>query len=191
VTDLTRLPDGLPVPTDDGAAAHLTGTPLPPIVLTSTTGERVSLDRLGPGRTVLYVYPRTGRPGEDPPQGWDAIPGARGCTTEACDFRDHHAELLEAGAARVFGMSSQDSAHQAELVERLRLPFPVLSDSGLVLAEALRLPTFETAGMRLYRRLTMVVKDGLVEHVFYPIFPPNEHAQEVLGWLDKREGGAE
>jgi peroxiredoxin len=159
---------------------------MPPLRLLSTAGETVALDALGPGRTILYIYPMTGRPGVELPEGWDAIPGARGCTTEACDFRDHHAELREAGAERVFGLSSQDSDYQREAVERLGLPFALLADPELRLAETLGLPTFRAGGHRLYTRLTLVVRGGAVEHAFYPVFPPNEHAGEVLAWLRGR-----
>ncbi|MFF0777704.1 peroxiredoxin [Streptomyces sp. NPDC003720] len=178
-----KLPDGLPVPEDDGAAEHLPGTAVPSLTLESSGGEAVRLDTLGAGRSVLYVYPLTGRPGTDMPEGWDTIPGARGCTTEACGFRDHHEDLLAAGAARVFGLSSQDTDYQREVVERLRLPFRMLSDPERRLARALDLPTFTVEGTRLYSRLTLIVHDGLVEHVFYPVFPPNEHAEQVLAWL--------
>ncbi|WP_246531064.1 peroxiredoxin [Streptomyces bathyalis] len=179
-----NLPADLPVPEDDGAARHLPGTALPDVELLSTAGESVRLDGLGPGRTVLYVYPLTGRPGRDLPEGWDDIPGARGCTPESCGFRDHHGELLEAGAEAVFGLSSQDSDYQREAVERLHLPFAMLSDPDRRLAAApLGLPTFEAGGMRLYKRLTLVIRDGAVEHAFYPVFPPDEHAAQVLAWL--------
>lgn len=184
VTDYTSLPDDLPVPADDGAADHLPGRPIPDLSLDTSDGGRVDLGALGPGRTIIYLYPLTGRPGHDLPAGWDAIPGARGCSTEACDFRDHFTDLRDAGAARVYGMSSQDPAYQAEVVERLRLPFVMLSDPGFALAGALGLPTFAAEGHpRLYARLTLVVRDGRVEHVFYPIFPPNTHARQVLDWL--------
>jgi peroxiredoxin len=183
MNDLDRLPAGLPVPADDGAARHLPGLRLPAVELPDTAGETVRLAALGNGRTVLYIYPLTGRPGTELPQDWDAIPGARGCTTEACDFRDHHQDLLAAGAGRVFGLSSQDTAYQREAVERLRLPFPMLSDPGLTLAAALDLPTFEAGGPTLHKRLTLVVRDDVIEHVFYPVFPPDEHAQQVLAWL--------
>jgi peroxiredoxin len=179
----SQLPEGLPVPIDDGAADHLVGLPAPRLSLPSTNGGVVALDALGPGRTVLYLYPMTGRPGVALPPGWDAIPGARGCTNQACDFRDHHAELLTAGASAVYGVSSQDTAYQREAVRRLRLPFAMLADPRLRLAGALRLPTFVSAGRQLYTRLTMVVTDGVLEHVFYPVFPPNEHARQVLRWL--------
>jgi peroxiredoxin len=177
------LPDDLPVPVDDGAADHLTGAAMPALSLSATDGQRIDLAQLGPGRTILYGYPMTGRPGVDLPDGWDEIPGARGCTPEACAFRDHFADLQAAGAGAVFGFSSQDTEYQREVAERLHLPFPMLSDPGLQLAAALGLPTFQTAGLELYQRLTLVVQDGRVEHVFYPVFPPDGHAAEVLAWL--------
>lgn len=183
MTNLNDLPAKLPVPEDDGAADHLVGHPVPRLDLPATSGRTVALDDLGPGWTVLYIYPLTGRPDVDVPVGWDSIPGARGCTTEACDFRDHHADLIDAGASAVFGLSSQDSGYQRELVDRLRLPFEMLSDPELRLAGALRLPTFATDGMTLYKRLTLLIRDAAVAHVFYPIFPPNEHARQVLAWL--------
>ena len=147
----------------------------------------VALDKLGAGRTVIYVYPLTGRPDVDLPDGWDTIPGARGCTSEACDFRDHHADLTAAGASQVLGLSSQDRGYQREVVDRLGLPFALLSDTGLDLVEALGLPTFAAGGLTLFKRLTLVVRDGVIEHAFYPIFPPNEHAHEVLAWLRAAE----
>ncbi|MFE5120045.1 MerR family transcriptional regulator [Streptomyces sp. NPDC056669] len=177
------LPADLPVPEDDGAADHLPGTKLPRIVLRNTADKPIRLDALGPRRTVIYIYPLTGRPGTDLPEGWNSIPGARGCTPETCGFRDHFQELLEAGAGRVFGLSSQDTEYQNEVVERLRLPFGMLSDPDLSLADGLGLPTFEADGRRLFKRLTLIVRDGVTEHAFYPIFPPNEHAQQVLTWL--------
>ena len=177
------LPDDLPVPEDDGAAAGLIGEVLPSVSLPTSDGGHVDLGRLGPGRAVLYVYPMTGRPGVALPDGWDEIPGARGCTPESCGFRDHFADLRAAGASAVHGISSQDSEYQREVAERLGLPFTLLSDERLALASALRLPTFQTAGMTLYRRLTLVVAAGRVEHVFYPVFPPDGHAADVLGWL--------
>jgi len=186
MTDFTVLPDNLPVPRDDGAADHLRGLAMPALSLPTSDGMSVELSALGSGRTVIYLYPLTGRPGVDLPDGWDSIPGARGCSTEACDFRHHYADLQRAGAARVYGMSSQDPDYQAELVERLRLPFAMISDQHLELADALTLPTFAAPGHdRLYSRLTLVVRDGRIEHVFYPIFPPNTHAQQVLEWLHR------
>jgi peroxiredoxin len=181
--DLLRLPEDLPVPVDDGAASHLPGRPMPALSLPATDGRQVALDALGPGRTVVYIYPMTGRPGVELPPGWDDIPGARGCTPESCGFRNLHAELLAAGAAQVFGLSSQSTEYQREAVDRLHLPFAMLSDEHLALAGALGLPTFTADGTTLYRRLTMIITDGVIEHVFYPIFPPDQHAQEVLDWL--------
>ena len=185
VTDYTSLPVDLPVPTDDGAADHLPGTAMPALSLPASDGTIVDLADLGPGRTIIYLYPLTGRPGVDLPQGWDAIPGARGCSTEACDFRDHFADLLRAGASQVYGLSSQNPDYQAEVVDRLHLPFVMLSDPELALADALNLPTFSAPGHdRLYSRLTIVVLNGQIDHTFYPVFPPNTHAQQVLEWLD-------
>jgi peroxiredoxin len=183
MSDYTTLPDELPQPVDDGAADHLPGTPMPALSLPATDGSQVALDEPRPGRTVIYVYPMTGVPGTPLPEGWNEIPGARGCTPESCGFRDHHAELAQAGAPNVFGLSSQSPSYQAEMAQRLALPFGVLSDESLQLARLLSLPTFETAGMRLYRRLTMIVADATIEHVFYPVFPPDGHAREVLEWL--------
>lgn len=184
MSEYTTLPEGLPRPEDDGAADHLPGLPLPSVSLSTSSGEQATLDDLGPGRTVIYLYPLTGRPGHDLPVGWDSIPGARGCSTEACDFRDHFAELRDAGVTRVYGLSSQEPDYQAEVVARLQLPFSMLSDPDFALAHALGLPTFAAEGhSKLYSRLTLVISDGRIEHVFYPIFPPNTHAQEVLAWL--------
>ncbi|HKW06986.1 MAG TPA: peroxiredoxin [Candidatus Dormibacteraeota bacterium] len=179
---LMQLPDDLPVPVDDGEADHLRGLRMPHVVLPSTGGRDVDVGELGAGRTVLYLYPRTGRPERGVPAGWDSIPGARGCTPESCGFRDHFAELRALGAG-VFGVSTQDTDYQREAVERLKLPFELLSDSRLELARGLRLPTFEFEGETLLKRMTFIVRDGIVEHVFYPVFPPDRHAEEVLGHL--------
>jgi peroxiredoxin len=179
------LPSGLPVPVDDGAADHLPGLRLPPIALPSTDGRKIRLDLVPPDveRLVVYAYPRTGVPGDEPlTPDWDSIPGARGCTPETCGFRDHARELRAAGAA-VVGLSTQDTAFQQELVQRLGLPFPILSDHELRATRELALPTFDVAGQTLLRRLTMVICDGLVEQVFYPVFPPDAHAEQVLAWL--------
>jgi peroxiredoxin len=184
MTEYTTLPDDLPAPQDDGAADHLPGLPMPQLSLQSSDGQSVDLGALGPDRTIVYLYPRTGQPGVELPPGWNAIPGARGCTPESCGFRDHFADLQAVGVAGVWGLSSQDPDYQAEAVERLHLPFGMLSDPQLALADALTLPTFAAAGhQRLYARLTLVVRDGVIEHVFYPVFPPDTHAQQVLGWL--------
>jgi peroxiredoxin len=183
VSNYMSLPSDLPVPEDDGAADHLPGRPLPHLVLRSTSAQDVALDELGRGRTVIYIYPLTGQPGVDLPDGWDEIPGARGCTPESCAFRDHHAELISGGATAVFGLSSQDTDYQTELAKRLALPFPLLADPPLQLGDALRLPMFSVEGRQLYKRLTLIVNDGHIEHTFYPIFPPDQHAAEVLEWL--------
>jgi peroxiredoxin len=182
--DYTTLPADLPAPTDDGRAVHLPGQSMPHLTLSTSDGNTVDLSALPHGRTVIYLYPLTGRPGVDLPAGWDSIPGARGCSTEACNFRDHHQELRDAGAADIYGMSSQSPQYQAEVVERLHLPFQMLSDPQLALADALDLPTFAAPGHhRLYSRLTLIITNGAIEHVFYPIFPPNTHAEQVLSWL--------
>jgi peroxiredoxin len=178
------LPEGLPKPTDDGASDHLPGTQIAPASLMSTAGEPVDLSTLS-GRTVVYCYPLTGRPDMDLPRGWDEIPGARGCTPQSCAFRDHHEELRALGA-RVFGLSTQSSGYQREAVERLHLPYGLLSDEDLGFAEALGLPTFEADGMVLLKRLTMVMNDGRIEKVFYPVFPPDRNAEEVITWLQQQ-----
>jgi peroxiredoxin len=155
---------------------------LPPIGLPSTRGRVVDLWRLA-GTTVVYIYPRTGRPDQEVPTGWNDIPGARGCTPQSCAFRDHFAELQRAGAAHVFGLSTQDSAYQREAAERLHLPFGLLSDAGLELARALNLPMFEVDGMKLIKRITLIARDGRIVKVFYPVFPPDRNAGDVLDWL--------
>lgn len=180
-TPLSSLPKDLPAPVDDGAAAHLFGARLPDVVLASTDGGNVALATLS-GRRVLYVYPMTGRPGVELPPGWDAIPGARGCTPQSCAFRDHHDDLRSLGVG-VFGVSVQSTADQREARDRLHLPFELLSDTGRRLADTMRLPTFTVDGVTLYRRVTLVVQGGLVEKVFYPVFPPDRNAQDVLAWL--------
>jgi peroxiredoxin len=181
------VPQSLPAPEGDGACDHLPGMSMPSVSLTSTVGDPVDLSTL-PGRTVVYCYPLTGRPDQDLPSGWDDIPGARGCTPQSCAFRDHHAELQELGA-RVFGLSTQDTVYQREAAERLHLPFLLLSDEKLESAEALGLPTFEAEGMTLTKRLTLVLQEGEIEHVFYPVFPPGRNAEEVVRWLSERITG--
>jgi len=181
LSDPYVLPPNLPKPVDDGAADHLEGATLPSLELPATCGEKIHL--AAAARTlVVYCYPRTGRPGEPLPPGWDEIPGARGCTPQSCAFRDHFTEL-EALGASVLGLSAQPLADQIEFARRVELPYPVLSDPGLELAEALRLPTFEVAGMRLYRRLTLIARHGEIVKVFYPVFPPDRNAADVVDWL--------
>ena len=180
--DPTVLPADLPVPLDDGGARHLPGLLLPALALMSTDGTSIDISKLA-GRTVLYIYPRTGRPGQPLPDGWDAIPGARGCTPQSCAFRDHFAELKQLGVAQVLGLSTQDSDYQREAVERLHLPFSILSDHDLKFTRALKLPTFEVAGMTLLKRMALVIDDGIITKVFYPVFPPDKSAEEVVGWL--------
>jgi peroxiredoxin len=183
--NLLDLPADLPVPVDDGACAHLPGMRLPAIALPATDGRTVDLSTLS-GRSIVYAYPRTGRPNEPLPAGWDEIPGARGCTPQSCAYRDLAAELGALGA-RVFGLSTQDTAYQQEAAERLHLPFPLLSDERLELTTALSLPTFEVDGMMLIKRLTLVIDDGAIETVFYPVFPPDADAAHVAAWLREHQ----
>lgn len=182
--DPTALPPDLPVPEDDGAADHLAGATLPAVALSSTDGGTVDLAERSAGRRlVVFAYPRTGRPAQDPLPGWDDVPGARGCTPEACSFRDLAAEFAERGT-ELFGLSTQDTDYQREAVERLHLGYPLLSDASFALADALRLPTFELAGQRFLRRLTFVARDGRIERVQYPVFPPDRAAADALALLD-------
>jgi peroxiredoxin len=183
-TDIHEVPEGLPEPKDDGACDHLPGMKLPSVSLTSTSGDHIDLSALA-GTTVVYCYPLTGRPDRKLPQGWDEIPGARGCTPQSCAFRDHHAELKDLGS-RVFGLSAQSTAYQREAAERLNLPYGLLSDENLEFAEALGLPTFEADGMILIKRLTLVIENGEILKAFYPVFPPGRNAEEVIGWLSDR-----
>jgi peroxiredoxin len=178
------LPSGIPIPQDDGAARHLAGAKLPDLVLPATDGTSVNLSRLS-RRTVIYIYPRTGVPGVDPPTGWDQIPGARGCTPQSCAFRDHFGELARLGVAHLYGLSTQDTAYQREAATRLHLPFALLSDEKLALAKALKLPTFSVAGMTLLKRMALVVDDGQITKVFYPVFPPDKSAAEVIAWIQE------
>jgi peroxiredoxin len=179
--NLLDLPANLPVPVDDGACDHLPGMRLPSLPLPATDGGMIDLSTL-PGRSVVYVYPRTGRPDQPLPTGWDEIPGARGCTPQSCAYRDLAAELGALGA-RIFGLSTQDTAYQQEAVARLHLPFPLLSDERLEMTTALSLPTFKVGGMTLIKRLTLIIDDGAIETVFYPVFPPDADAANVATWL--------
>lgn len=181
-TSFTSLPSDLPVPVDDGAAAHLVGLRMPALSLASTQGGRVDLAALPAGRTVIFAYPMTGVPGVALPVGWDDIPGARGCTPQNCAIRDLYREFLALGAG-VLALSTQTTAYQSEMAERIHVPYPVLSDADFALTDALRLPTFEAVGVRLLCRITLIVRDGLIEHVFYPVFPSDQSAAVTLDWL--------
>ena len=184
--DLHTLPSDIPAPVDDGAGAHLSGSLLPSLALTATDGSQVDLSAV-PGRVVVFAYPRTGQPGQEPfVPDWDMIPGARGCTLQTCGFRDLAREFATLGC-HVFGLSTQEPAYQREMAQRLHLPFPVLSDADHTLSAALRLPTLEVAGHILLKRLSWYAVDGRIEHVFYPVFPPDQSAEVMLGWI--REHG--
>lgn len=177
-----QLPDGLPIPVDDGAADHLRGLSVPSIRLPATTGSTLDLADIARNDAVVFIYPRTGQPGVALPDGWDDIPGARGCTPETIGFRDQADGFADLGVA-VFGLSSQSADYQRELADRLEVTFPILSDERLQLADALSLPVFQAGGMRLYGRLTLVLRAGRIEHAFYPVFPTDTHAEQVLAWL--------
>lgn len=179
------LPPDLPVPVNDGGCDHLPGKVLPVIPLMSTSGARVVPADI-PGRIIIYCYPRIGRPGEDPPPGWNQIPGARGCTPQSCGFRDRHAEL-KALAVRVYGLSTQETDEQREAVARLLLPFELLSDAAVAFTKALQLPTFQIASTTFIKRLTLVAAGGRIERVFYPVFPPDANAGEVVEWILSKE----
>jgi peroxiredoxin len=180
--DPTQLPDELPAPEDDGATAHLKGMRVPALALAATNGTKVNLGSLH-GRTVVYIYPRTGKPGQALPTGWDGIPGARGCTPQSCSFRDHFSDLQKAGVNQLFGLSTQDTPYQKEAVDRLHLPFLLLSDETLEFARALNLPTFKVDGMELIKRMTLIIDDGVITHVLYPVFPPDKSAEETVRWI--------
>jgi peroxiredoxin len=186
--NLSDLPANLPVPKDDGGARHLRGMAIPDLELPSTANRRVNLAKISAPRIVVYCYPMTGQPGKALPAGWDDIPGARGCTPETCGFRDHHKDLAKLHA-EVFGVSTQSTAYQQEMVTRLEVPFEVLSDEHLALTRALKLPTFTIDGMTLIKRLTLIVRDHRIEQVFYPVFPPDKHADEVIAWLQAHRAG--
>lgn len=183
--NLYELPDNLPIPVDDGACDHLTGMRLPAVALRSTSDEMVDLSKIA-GTVVVYCYPRTGEPDKDPIPGWNEIPGARGCTPQSCAFRDHYQEL-KAFDAEVYGLSTQTTDYQKEMVSRLQLPFDVLSDADLELTRALNLPTFKVQSMTLIRRLTLIVRDRVIEKAFYPVFPPDKNPGEVIAWLSQNQ----
>lgn len=183
MVNLNQIPPNLPVPKDDGLADHLVGTRLPSISLQSTNGTKIDLSQVK-GRYVVYCYPRTGTPNSQLPDGWDQIPGARGCTPQSCAYRDHYEELKALGT-EVFGLSVQTTEYQTEMVNRLHLPFPVLSDHHFEFQRALNLPTFEVAGMTLLKRLTLTIKNGLVEAVHYPVFPSDSDPAWVIERLQR------
>ena len=183
--DPNILPPNIPVPQDDGAARHLAGMRVSDLALPATQGSAVNLAKLK-GRTVVYIYPRTGVPGVDLPEGWNEIPGARGCTPQSCSFRDHFGELTQLGVAQLYGLSTQDTAYQQEAATRLHLPFAILSDAKLALTQALKLPTFVTSGMTLLKRMALVIDDGVIVKAFYPVFPPDKNAEEVIAWLQSK-----
>ncbi|MGG4091524.1 peroxiredoxin [Paenibacillus lautus] len=178
-------PGHIVMPEDDGMVAHLSGLQIPSISLNATDGSTVDLAE--GGLTVVYVYPRISPAIGGTLEGWDAIPGARGCTSQSCTFRDHFIELKGVGVKRLFGLSTQSTDYQKEAVERLHLPFPLLSDDSLALSRALELPLFEVGGMTLIKRLTLIIENGRVEHVFYPVFTPERNALDVIAWLSSRK----
>ena len=186
--DFTKLPSNLPVPMDDGACDHLLHMQVPAIPLNATIGGTVILSAVKAERTILYCYPRTGEPGKPSPDGWDAIPGARGCTPQLCSMRDNYHSIRRLGGD-VFGMSTQSTSYQQEAANRLHSPFPLLSDQQLKMTHALRLPTFEVQGWTLIKRLTIVIHQGKIEKVFYPVFPPDKHGEQVAAWLEKKRRG--
>ncbi len=185
MASLSELPADLPVPVDDGACNHLNGMSLPNLSLASTKGDEVNISSLS-GLTVIYIYPMTGRPDIPLPDGWDQIPGARGCTPQSCSFRDHYEELSRLNAA-VYGLSTQSASYQQEAAERLHLPFALLSDEALQFSKTLSLPTMDVEGQTLIKRLTLICKDKEIKHVFYPVFPPDANADQVIEWLHQQK----
>ncbi len=179
----TTLPANLPVPKDDGACQHLVGMALPDVALTSTQDSLINLSYIK-GWLVIYCYPMTGQPNQALPLGWDSIPGARGCTPQSCACRDHYAELQSLGA-QVFGLSTQTTAYQTEAAARLHLPFALLSDAQFAFTDALKMPTFDVDGMRLTKRITLIAYNNRVVHCFYPVFPPDQNAAQVVDWLQR------
>ncbi|NEO29902.1 MAG: peroxiredoxin [Symploca sp. SIO3C6] len=179
----SKLPNNLPVPIDDGAARHLQGMTLPNVSLKATNGNLINIGYIT-GFVVIYIYPMTGRPGVPLPDGWEAIPGARGCTPQSCSFRDHYTELQQ-WQVKLYGLSTQTTDYQLEAKHRLHLPFELLSDSSLKLKSLISLPTFKVADMELYKRLTIIAKCSKVEKVFYPVFPPDQNADQVLSWFQE------
>ncbi len=185
MSSLNELPQDLPVPIDDGACDHLLGVGLPDIALSTTNYNQVNFSALK-GYTVIYIYPMTGRPDIALPDGWDQIPGARGCTPQSCSFRDHYQEI-KALNAQVFGLSTQTTDYQTEAANRLHLPFPLVSDSNLKFITQLSLPTLKVEGMILSKRITLIAHNGTIQKVFYPVFPPNENANQVIRYLNEKK----
>ena len=183
MSSYNHLPADLPVPVDDGACDHLTGSVLPPLGLNTTSGQALEMSALS-GKTVFYVYPMTGQPGVPLPQGWDEIPGARGCTPQSCAFRDHQMDLSRL-QTQVFGISTQSSLYQDEVRQRLHLPYELLSDQALELKSLIGLPTFIVQGMELYKRVTLICENNTIVKVFYPVFPPDRNARDVIDWLEQ------
>jgi peroxiredoxin len=181
---LSDLPDDLPVPEDDGACDHLTGSNIPEIILNSTHNEEVNIGKLS-GYTVIYIYPMTGQPNVALPEGWNEVPGARGCTPQSCSFRDLHDDLKT--HAQIFGLSSQETDYQQEAKERLHLPFELLSDTNFLLKQHLSLPTFTLDGIERYKRITLIIKENSIKKVFYTVFPPDQNASDVLNWLKEHK----
>jgi len=183
MTNLTQLPSDLPIPEDDGSTDHLKGMKLPQVLLKATNGETINLGDIQ-GRLVIYCYPMTGQPDVALPDGWDQIPGARGCTPQSCSFRDHYQDLQALGA-EVIGLSVQTTEYQKEMADRLHLPFPVVSDVDYQFQKALNMPTFIAGGMTLLKRVTLIVNNGVIEGVHYPIFPSDSDAAWVMDYLKK------
>jgi peroxiredoxin len=183
--DLTKIPEGLPIPIDDGACNHLFKISIPEIILRTTSDRSVNLNELTKKPTIFFFYPRTGEPNKPAPADWDLIPGARGCTPQSCGFRDLNHEFQKCGF-QIFGVSSQDTNYQKEFVDRNHIPFEILSDSDFELTTKMNIPTFTYNGLKLIKRMAWVVENSIITHVFYPVFPPNENASTVLSWLQKR-----
>ena len=181
MTNFNELPADLPIPQDDGSTNHLKGMKLPKVSLQASNGKRIDLADIK-GRLVIYCYPMTGQPNVALPDGWDQIPGARGCTPQSCSFRDQYQELQALGA-EVMGLSVQTTEYQKEMADRLHLPFPILSDVHYQFQQALNMPTFVTAGMTLLKRVTLIANNGVIEAVHYPIFPSDSDAAWVVHYL--------
>lgn len=177
------IPADLPIPLDDGACEHLENMRIPNVSLWSTDNQEINLSNLR-GWNLIFCYPMTGRPGVPIPEGWAQIPGAAGCTPQACSYRDNHAELKRNGVG-VYGISTQTSEAQKEASIRLGLSYPLLSDANHSFSSALKLPLLEVDGLKLIKRVTLVLKDGAIKKCFYPVFPPDKNVVEVTAWLSQ------